>query len=192
MSDLDTILATAYGFDEPAIEFGHAISGGATRGTLPIRLPLRMLNRHGLIAGATGTGKTRSLQLLAEACSRNGIPAFVSDVKGDLSGFAAAAAASPKLVERMARVERPFTPEAFPVEYFSLTGDKGAQLRATVSSFGPILLAKVLDLTETQQSVLALVFKYCDDRAAPPSSTTAASAPPPKPWPPASRNSSSP
>ncbi|HEU5162879.1 MAG TPA: helicase HerA-like domain-containing protein [Thermoanaerobaculia bacterium] len=167
MSDLDAILTTAYGFDEPSIEFGHAITDGAPHGSLPIRLPLRMLNRHGLIAGATGTGKTRSLQLLAEACSRNGIPAFVSDVKGDLSGIAAAAAPSPKLVERMARVEREFKPEAFPVEYFSLTGNAGAQLRATVSSFGPILLAKVLDLTETQQSVLALVFKYCDDRALP-------------------------
>ncbi|HEY0788816.1 MAG TPA: helicase HerA-like domain-containing protein, partial [Thermoanaerobaculia bacterium] len=166
-SDAASLLSSAYGFSEPAIEFGHAIVGGSPQGTLPVRLPLRMLNRHGLIAGATGTGKTRSLQLLAEACSRNGIPAFVSDVKGDLSGLAAAAQASPKLVERMGRVGREFHPEAFPVEYFSLTGAKGAQLRATVSSFGPILLAKVLDLTETQQSVLALVFKYCDDRELP-------------------------
>ncbi len=167
MSDLDSILAAAYGFTEPSIEIGHAISGGAPQGALPIRLPLRMLNRHGLIAGATGTGKTRSLQLLAEACSRNGIPAFVSDVKGDLSGLAIAAQPAPKLIERMARVGREFRPESFPVEFYSLTGEKGAQLRATVSSFGPILLAKVLDLTETQQSVLALVFKYCDDRELP-------------------------
>ncbi len=166
-SDAASPLSSAYGFSDDAIEFGHAIVDGAPQGTLPVRVPLRMLNRHGLIAGATGTGKTRSLQVLAEACSRNGIPAFVSDVKGDLSGLATAAQASPKLVERMARVGREFRPEAFPVEYFSLTGAKGAQLRATVSSFGPILLAKVLDLTETQQSILALVFKYCDDRALP-------------------------
>jgi len=167
MSDLSETLSAAYGFDAPSLELGHAIDEGAPLGSLPVRLPLKMLNRHGLIAGATGTGKTRTLQVLAEECSRNGIPVFVSDVKGDLSGMAIAAEAGPKLVERMQKVGREFKPESFPTELFSLTGEKGAQLRATVSSFGPILLGKVLDLTDTQQSILSLVFKYADDKELP-------------------------
>lgn len=164
MHPLEEILGKAYGFDQPAIELGHAIVEGRP---VPIRLPLRMLNRHGLIAGATGTGKTRTLQVLAENCSRNGIPSFVADVKGDLSGLSVAAEPTEKLQARMSRVGREFHPESFPTEFYSLSGAKGAQLRATVSSFGPILLGKVLDLTETQQSVLSLVFKYCDDREMP-------------------------
>ena len=154
----------SYGFDVPSVELGHVLREGSPMASLPIRIPLRMMNRHGMIAGSTGTGKTRTLQLLAEQLSRAGVPVFLADVKGDLAGMCVAGEASERLTARAASVERTHTPEGFPVEFFSLTGNRGIQVRATVSSFGPILLAKVLDLTETQQSVLAMVFKYCDDR----------------------------
>ena len=130
-----------------------------------VGLPLAMMNRHGLIAGATGTGKTKTLQLMAEQLSTPGVPVFLADVKGDLSGMARAGRG-----ERQGRAARAgatgcaWKPAGFPVEFLSLTGAQGAQLRATVSSFGPLLLAKVLDLNETQTSVLAMVFKYCDDQ----------------------------
>ncbi|HEX7154763.1 MAG TPA: helicase HerA-like domain-containing protein [Thermoanaerobaculia bacterium] len=149
------------------IEIGHVLIDGAPRGDQAVAVPLAMLNRHGLIAGSTGTGKTRTLQLLAEGLSRAGVPVFLSDVKGDLAGLVRPGEASDRLNARMQSVGRTFAPEAFPVEFFSLTGNRGTQLRATVSSFGPVLLGKVLDLTEVQQSVLAMVFKYCDDRKMP-------------------------
>ena len=129
-----------------------------------VRLPLAMLNRHGLIAGATGTGKTRTLQLVAEQLSAAGVPVFVADVKGDLAGLAAPGSPGERITERATATGSPWHPSAFPVEFLSLTGERGAQLRATVSSFGPLLLAKVLGLTETQTSVLTMVFAYCDDR----------------------------
>jgi uncharacterized protein len=163
MSEHASRLRSSYAFDGPLVELGHAIVDGAPDGAVPIRLPIAMTNRHGLIAGATGTGKTRTLQLIVEQLSAAGVPTFVADVKGDLSGLATPGPASQRVVDRMASVGRSFAPAAFPVEFFSLLGTRGTQLRATVSSFGPLLLAKVLDLTETQQSVLAMVFKYCDD-----------------------------
>jgi DNA helicase HerA-like ATPase len=123
-----------------------------------------MLNRHGLIAGATGTGKTKTLQLVAEQCAAAGIPALVADVKGDLQGLAAAGEPGERVTKRAAETGYAWQPKAFPVEFLSLTGAKGAQLRATVSSFGPMLLAKVLGLNDTQSSVLTLVFKYADDK----------------------------
>jgi uncharacterized protein len=163
----DETYRSAYGFTDPGIDVGHVLREGSATGDLPVRIPLRMMNRHGMIAGSTGTGKTRTLQLLAEGLSRAGVPVFLADVKGDLAGMTLAGEASERLVQRAAGVGRTHTPEAFPVEFFSLTGNRGIQLRATVSSFGPILLGKVLDLTEVQQSVLAMVFKYCDDRKMP-------------------------
>jgi uncharacterized protein len=129
-----------------------------------VSLPLGLMNRHGLIAGATGTGKTKSLQLLAEQLSAAGVPVFVSDVKGDLSGLAVPGEASDRVNTRAAETGFAWKATGYPVEFLSLTGALGAQLRATVSSFGPTLLAKVLGLNETQTSVLSLVFKYCDDR----------------------------
>lgn len=167
MTTFDETFQNAYAFSDPSIDIGHVLRGGAAAGDLPIRIPLRMMNRHGMIAGSTGTGKTRTLQLLAEGLSRNGVPVFLADVKGDLAGMCVAGEASERLASRAAAVGRTHTPEAFPVEFFSLTGNRGIQLRATVSSFGPILLGKVLDLTDVQQSVLAMVFKYCDDRRMP-------------------------
>jgi uncharacterized protein len=167
MTTFDDTYKQAYGFTDPAIDVGSVLREGSPTGELPIRIPLRMMNRHGMIAGSTGAGKTRTLQLLAEGLSRAGVPVFLADVKGDLAGMALAGEASDRLAQRAAAVGRTHTPEAFPVEFFSLTGNRGVQLRATVSSFGPILLGKVLDLTEVQQSVLAMVFKYCDDRKMP-------------------------
>jgi DNA helicase HerA-like ATPase len=127
-----------------------------------------MLNRHGLIAGATGTGKTKTLQLMAGQLSEAGVPVFVADIKGDLTGLAAPGdGANAKVVERVNSLGWTFEPSSHPVEFLSLSGKLGAQVRATVHSFGPLLLGKVLDLNETQTSILALVFKYCDDNDLP-------------------------
>src|SRR5262245_2985637 len=126
-----------------------------------------MANRHGLIAGATGTGKTKSLQLLAEQFSAAGVPVFLADLKGDLSGMAAAGEADDRIRQRAKDTGWDWKGAARPVEYLSLTGKRGAQVRATVSSFGPLLLSKVLGLNETQTSVLALVFKFSDDQKLP-------------------------
>src|SRR5688572_5695984 len=161
------VLAAARGAfpaEQTAVTLGAIVHGGATHPEPTVRLPLPMMNRHGLIAGATGTGKTRTLQLIAEQLSAAGVPVFLADVKGDVSGVAAPGEASPRITQRAAETGFTWTPNSYPVEFLSLTGARGAQLRATVSSFGPLLLAKVLGLNETQASVLAMVFKYADDR----------------------------
>ena len=133
-----------------------------------VRLPLSTVNRHGLVAGATGTGKTKTLQVIAGQLSDAGVPVFVADVKGDLSGLAQPIdAADPKVAERAASLGWTVEPRSHPVELLSLTGEGGAPVRATVESFGPVLLAKVLDLNETQTAVLSLVFRFCDDRDLP-------------------------
>ncbi len=132
-----------------------------------IRLPLSTLNRHGLIAGATGTGKTKSLQVLAENLSAHGVPCLLMDIKGDLSGLAMPGTSNAKIEERAAKTGLPFIPSASPVELLSLSGEKGIRLRATVSEFGPVLFSKILGLNETQSSIMALVFKYCDDQDLP-------------------------
>jgi len=128
-----------------------------------VNLALKMMNRHGLIAGATGTGKTRTLQLIAEQLSDVGVPVFMLDVKGDLSGLAEAGESNPALVERGEILERPFVPQGFPIELFSLSGKKGIPLRIKISDFGPVMLARVLALNETQTGVLTAIFKYADD-----------------------------
>jgi len=148
----------------PALTLGAPLADGACAPEPLVRVPLAMMNRHGLIAGATGTGKTKTLQLLAEQLSAAGVPVFLADLKGDLSGLGAAGDASERVKQRAAETGWPWSPAPFPVEFLSLTGARGAQVRATVSSFGPLLLARVLDLNDTQTSVLSLVFKLCDDR----------------------------
>src|SRR5262249_53885844 len=130
-------------------------------------IPLAMMNRHGLIAGATGTGKTKTLQLIAEGLSAAGVPVFVSDIKGDVAGLAAPGEAGPRIASRAQEIGLDWQPRAFPIELLSLSGKLGAAMRATVSAFGPLALAKVMGLNDTQASVLALVFKYCDDRKLP-------------------------
>jgi DNA helicase HerA-like ATPase len=147
-----------------SLTLGAVVHDGECHAEPLIGMPLAMLNRHGLIAGATGTGKTKTLQLIAEQLSNAGVPVFLADVKGDVSGIGVAGESSDKVTKRAADTGYSWKGSSFPVEYLSLTGKRGAQLRATVSSFGPLLLAKVLGLNETQSSVLSLVFKYCDDQ----------------------------
>ncbi|MFC3199109.1 helicase HerA-like domain-containing protein [Parapedobacter deserti] len=132
-----------------------------------INLPLRMMNRHGLIAGATGTGKTRTLQLMAEQLADAGVPVFLLDVKGDLSGLSQPGELSPALVERGEALEWPFVPSGFPVELYSLSGKVGNPMRLTVGDFGPVMLARILELNDTQTGVLAAVFKYAEDNRLP-------------------------
>jgi len=168
-TDFERALAEGYGFEGPAITFGAAMLGEETHPGAQVRVPLGMMNRHGLVAGATGTGKTKTLQVLVEQLSAAGVPVFISDIKGDISGLAAPATPNEKLTARAEAIGfADYAPTAFPVEFFTLDREgKGVRLRASVSSFGPILLAKVLDLNETQQSVLALAFKYADDKQLP-------------------------
>ena len=168
-TDLEAELTAAYGFDAPGVTFGAAMRGDEALPAVKVRVPLAMMNRHGLVAGATGTGKTKTLQVLAEQLSDAGVPVFISDIKGDISGLAAPAELNDKLAERArATGSDGYAPKAVPVEFLTLDRQgKGVRLRASVSSFGPILLAKVLDLNDTQQSVLALVFKYADDKQLP-------------------------
>ncbi len=132
-----------------------------------VKIPLKTLNRHGLIAGATGTGKTKTLQVLAENLSEKGIPVLLMDLKGDLSGLAKPSPGHEKIDERHAKIGLPFEAKGFPVEILSLSEQDGVKLRATVSEFGPVLLSRILDLTETQEGIVAVVFKYCDDNKLP-------------------------
>ena len=161
-------MTAGYTFTEPSLILGSAMQDGELFNDTRVGVALSMMNRHGLVAGATGTGKTKTLQLLAGQLSKAGVPVFVADIKGDLTGLAAPGdAANPKVQERAASLGWTFEPSGHPVEYLSLTGKLGAQVRATVHSFGPLLLGKVLDLNETQTSILSLVFKYCDDNDLP-------------------------
>ena len=160
-------ITAGYAFDEPTLVIGSAMHGGELFNDVRVQVPLSILNRHGLVAGATGTGKTKTLQVLAGQLSKAGVPVFVADIKGDLTGLAAPGQPSPKLDERLQSMALTFEPSGHPVEFLSLSGKLGAQVRATASSFGPLLLGKVLDLNETQTSILALVFKYCDDNDLP-------------------------
>lgn len=155
-------IKSGYAFDGLALAMGALVNGTALP-DVPVRIPLAMLNRHGLVAGATGTGKTRTLQVLAEQLSANGVPVFAADIKGDLSGIATPGESSEKLLDRTRGIGQDWTPASFPVEYYSLGGKgTGVPLRATVSSFGPLLLSKVLGLNHTQESSLGLVFHYAD------------------------------
>ena len=154
---------SAFPKDASAVVLGAPLYAGECHPEPLVALPLAMANRHGLVAGATGTGKTKTLQLMAEQLSAAGASVFLADLKGDLSGLAVPGEADARVSARASETGFPWRASACPVELLSLTGARGAQLRATVSSFGPLLLAKVLDLNETQTSVLSLVFKYCDD-----------------------------
>jgi DNA helicase HerA-like ATPase len=161
-------MTAGYALTEPALVIGSPMHDGELANDARVQIALSMLNRHGLIAGATGTGKTKTLQLMAGQLSKAGVPVFVADIKGDLTGLAAPGdPTNAKLVERVTSLGWTFEPSGHPVEFLSLTGKLGAQIRATVHSFGPLLLGKVLDLNETQTSILALVFKYCDDNDLP-------------------------
>jgi DNA helicase HerA-like ATPase len=167
-SSFAEMLAAGYGFTDASVTLGAALeSGGGVHQEPKVKIPLAMLNRHGLIAGATGTGKTKTLQLLTEQLVAQGVPVFVADIKGDLSGLAMPGDATDRVSARAKDVGWAWKPTGAPVEFVSLTGGLGVQLRATVSSFGPLLLGKALSLNETQTSVLTMVFKYCDDSQLP-------------------------
>ena len=149
------------------ITLGSAILDEETVTDAYVKVPLKTMNRHGLIAGATGTGKTKTLQVLAENLSDKGIPVLLMDIKGDLSGLAQPSPGHPKIDERHAKIGLPFEAKGFPVEVMSLSEQEGVRLRATVSEFGPVLLSRILDLTETQSGIVAVIFKYCDDNKLP-------------------------
>jgi DNA helicase HerA-like ATPase len=149
------------------VSLGAPVHDGHCHPEPLIGVPLAMLNRHGLVAGATGTGKTKTLQLMTEGLSATGVPVFVADIKGDVAGLAAPGQPGPRVEARAKETGATWRPAGFPIELLSLSGKLGAQLRATVSSFGPLALGKVMGLNDTQASVLALVFKYCDDRRLP-------------------------
>ncbi|MFC5665931.1 helicase HerA-like domain-containing protein [Kitasatospora misakiensis] len=156
-------IADGYAFTGPALELGAVLLDGTAYADAPVRVPLGVLNRHGLVAGATGTGKTKTLQLIAEQLSAQGVPVFLADIKGDVSGVAAPGEPGERTAARAAEVGQDWRPRGCPVEFYALGGlGSGIPVRATVTSFGPLLLAKVLDLNETQESSLGLVFLYAD------------------------------
>ncbi|MER5363720.1 helicase HerA-like domain-containing protein [Streptomyces sp. NPDC002722] len=178
MSDSESTAENAGVLPEPAREIaaGYAVSGAALDlGALlwdgiclpdvQIRIPLAMLNRHGLVAGATGTGKTKTLQLIAEQLSAHGVPVFLADIKGDVSGIAAPGTPGERVAERAGQVGQEWRAEGFPCEFYALGGiGPGIPLRATVTSFGPVLLSKVLELNQTQEQSLGLIFHYADSK----------------------------
>ncbi len=160
-------IRSGYTFAVPALELG-ALMQGDPAPDVQIRIPIGMLNRHGLVAGATGTGKTRTLQVMAEQLSANGVPVFAADVKGDLSGIATPGPSSDKLLARTKSIGQDWASASFPTEFFSLGGQgTGVPIRATVTSFGPTLLSKILGLNDTQESSLGLVFHYADSKQLP-------------------------
>jgi DNA helicase HerA-like ATPase len=161
-------IAKGYTFDEASMELGVLMVDGTPVPDAKIRIPLSMLNRHGLIAGATGTGKTKTLQLLTEQIAAAGVPVFAADIKGDLSGLAAPGQSSDKLLARTQAIGQDWKPQASPVEFFALGGQgQGVPVRCTMTAFGPTLLSKVLGLTDVQESSLGLVFHFADQRGLP-------------------------
>lgn len=165
--DFTQYIKDGYAFRGESIPLGAAVLDGKPVTGLLVGAPLRTFNRHGLIAGATGTGKTKTLQRLAESLSARGVPVLMMDVKGDVSGIARPGTPGPKLEERHAGIGVPWKPAGFPVEFLSLSDEPGARLRATVSEFGPVLFSKILGINDTQAGVVSIVFKYCDDKKLP-------------------------
>jgi DNA helicase HerA-like ATPase len=158
-------IAAGYAFSGPALDLGALLWEGGCHPGAPVRIPLGMLNRHGLVAGATGTGKTKTLQLIAEQLSAQGVPVFLADVKGDLSGVSAPGHPGDKVRQRAAEVGQNWAATGFPAEFYALGGlGTGIPLRATVTSFGPVLMSKVLGLNTTQEQSLGLVFHYADTK----------------------------
>ena len=170
MSDTTKFLETVnagYTFKGECFKIGGAMLDGAIVPGANILIPLKTMNRHGLIAGATGTGKTKTLQMLAEGLSDARVPVLLMDIKGDLSGIAAAGTVNEKITERCQKLSIDYKPTAYPVDLLTLSNQKGARLRATVSEFGPVLLSKILGLNDTQGGFVAMIFKYCDDKKLP-------------------------
>lgn len=160
-------IEAGYTFKSASIILGTAILEEVPLEHTHIKVPLRSLSRHGLIAGATGTGKTKTIQGLAESLSDKGVSVLLMDVKGDLSGLAAPGVSNPKVEDRHQKIGIPYQPKAFPVELLSISNEKGVRMRATVSEFGPVLFSKILELNDTQQGIVSVLFKYCDDNQLP-------------------------
>lgn len=156
-----------YSFEGASLVLGAAILDGKCLTNQLIRVPLKTLNRHGLIAGATGTGKTKTLQSIAENLSEQGIPVLMMDIKGDLSGLAAVGAINEKIASRHQQIGVPYIAKKFPVELLSISKENGTRLRATVTEFGPVLFSKILELNDTQSGLVSLIFKWCDDEQMP-------------------------
>jgi DNA helicase HerA-like ATPase len=156
-------IRTGYAFEGGALKLGAAVVDGQAHADAPVQIPLNVLNRHGLVAGATGTGKTKTLQLMAEQLSDAGVPVFLADIKGDLSGLASPGEGGAKIIERATSVGMAWEGRGYPTEFFTLGGQgSGIPIRATMTSFGPTLLSKVLGLNDTQESSLGLIFHYAD------------------------------
>lgn len=165
--DLKALVADSFNFSSGSIVLGTAKLGDDILENTLVKVPLKTFNRHGLIAGATGTGKTKTLQNIAEKLSANGVPTLLMDIKGDLSGITQPGTANPKITERHEKIGIAWEAKGFPAELLSISGEKGVRLRATISEFGPVLLSKILELNDTQSGVLNLIFKYCDDNKLP-------------------------
>ncbi|WP_367773398.1 helicase HerA-like domain-containing protein [Flavobacterium sp. WC2421] len=150
-----------------SIILGGAILDGQALANTYVKIPLKTLNRHGLIAGATGTGKTKTIQVLSEQLSSFGVPILMMDIKGDFSGIAKEGEEKSFITERHAKIGIPYQISKFPVELLTLSEQNGVRLRATVSEFGPVLFSRILDLNDTQSGVVSVIFKYCDDNKMP-------------------------
>ncbi|TGB10451.1 helicase HerA-like domain-containing protein [Streptomyces sp. MZ04] len=158
-------IVSGYAFAGPALDLGALLWDGRCLPDAQIRIPLSMLNRHGLVAGATGTGKTKTLQLIAEQLAAQGVPVFLADIKGDVSGISAPGEGGGKVVERAGEVGQTWEAKAFPSEFYALGGiGTGIPVRSTITSFGPVLLSKVLQLNQTQEQSLGLIFHYADQK----------------------------
>ena len=160
-------ISAGYTFGSTSIILGSSMYEGEALSESFVRIPLKTLNRHGLIAGATGTGKTKTLQLIAEQLSAYSVPCLLMDIKGDLSGIAAKGVSNAKVEERHSKIGLPFSPDNSPVEFLSLSEENGVRLRATVTEFGPVLFSKIMELNDTQAGIITLVFKWCDDHQLP-------------------------
>ena len=156
-----------YTFKRESAKIGTAMLNGEVVPEADVFLPLKTMNRHGLISGATGTGKTKTLQMISEALSDASVPVLLMDIKGDLSGIAMPGSANDNIDERCNKIGVNYAPAKFPVEFLTLSNEKGARLRATVSEFGPVLLSKILRLNDTQGGLVSIIFKYCDDNKLP-------------------------
>jgi len=160
-------ITEGYTFEGSSFTLGGAVLEGECQTNTLVKIPLGTLNRHGLIAGATGSGKTKTLQIIAEQLSSNSVPVLLMDIKGDLSGIGAPSPGHRKIDERHEKIGIPFVADVSPIEFLSLSDEPGSKLRATVTEFGPVLFSKILDLNDTQSGIVAVVFKYCDEKGLP-------------------------
>ncbi len=167
LEDFKSAIETGYTFKNESLILGAGILDGEGVEGLQVKLPLRSFNRHGLIAGATGTGKTKTMQIIAEQLSSHGVPCLLMDLKGDLSGLAMPGETNKHVEKRHSIIQTPWMPMGMPLELLTISNGKGVKMRATISEFGPVLFSKILELNSTQQGIIALMFKYCDDNKMP-------------------------